>query len=249
MNAITAEQIGQPDQATKQDPVAALLAKHGHLDGENLLAAMITDVFAGKIAVSSSFGIETAVLLDMVARIDRTVPVIFLETGFLFPETIDYKNMLQDRLRLTDIRVVTPDRDIIDQYDPDGTLHQSDPDACCHIRKVLPLQHAMKDFSAWITGRKRFHGGDREALAVIDSDESHVKINPLANWDHDRIMAAFDDRALPRHPLEFKGYTSVGCAPCTALPDGSGDLRSGRWKGQDKTECGIHKAPWFGQDI
>lgn len=237
------------DQGSLGARVDALLARYGQLSDEDFLAVMIKDVFPGKIAVSSSFGIETAVLLDMVARIDRSTPVVFLETGFLFPETLAYKDMLEDRLRLTDIRVITPDRDIVAQYDPDNSLHKSDPDACCHIRKVLPLRHAMAGFDAWITGRKQFHGGDRAAMPVIDYDEQHIKVNPLARWDQESIQAAFDNRALPRHPLEDKGYTSVGCQPCTALPDESGDPRSGRWKGQDKTECGIHKAPWFGQDI
>jgi len=227
----------------------ALLALHGHLSEENLLHVMLKEVFPGKIAVSSSFGIETAVLLDMVARIDRATPVVFLETGMLFRETLDYKDLLQDRLRLTDIRVVTPDSNIVARYDPNGALHETDSDSCCHIRKVLPLRHAMKGFDAWITGRKRFHGGGRETLPVIDCDGDHIKINPLATWDRDRIREAFDDRGLPRHPLALKGYTSVGCAPCTALPDNSGNPRSGRWRYTRKTECGIHKAPWFGSDI
>jgi len=222
---------------------------YGHLDGEALLDILVHQVFPGKVAVSSSFGTESAVLLHLVSRVAPDTPVLFLDTGMLFAQTEQYRRNLETRLGLTDIRIIRPDEDHLGEYDPDGTLHRRDPDACCHLRKVLPMQRALNDFDAWITGRKRIHGGLRETLPVIEHDGRHVKINPLATWDVGRIQAAFEEHDLPRHPLEAMGYTSVGCHPCTDLPASDAGLRSGRWSGLDKTECGIHKAPWAGQGI
>ncbi|NQV45951.1 MAG: phosphoadenylyl-sulfate reductase [Rhodospirillales bacterium] len=222
---------------------------YGHLDGEALLDVLIHKVFPGRIAVSSSFGTESAVLLHLVSRVAPATPVLFLDTGMLFAQTDQYRRELQDRLGLSDIRIIRPDEDHLREYDPDGALHQRDPDACCHLRKVLPMQRVLDGFDAWITGRKRIHGGLRQSLPVIEHDGKHAKINPLAAWDNDRIQAEFTKHNLPRHPLEEMGYTSVGCHPCTGLPAADSGVRSGRWSGLDKTECGIHKAPWAGQDI
>ena len=222
---------------------------YGHLDGEALLDTLIHKVFPGRIAVSSSFGTESAVLLHLVSRVAPDTPVLFLDTGMLFAQTDQYRRALQGRLGLSDIRIIRPDEDHLREYDPNGTLHHRDPDACCHLRKVLPMQRVLDGFDAWITGRKRIHGGLRQSLPVIEHDGKHTKINPLATWDNDRIQAAFTEHDLPRHPLEEIGYTSVGCHPCTGLPATDSGVRSGRWSGLDKTECGIHKAPWAGQDI
>ena len=224
-------------------------ARYGHLDTEALLEALIHEAFPGRIAVSSSFGTESAVLLYLVSRVAPETPVLFLDTGMLFAQTDQYRRRLQDRLGLRDIRIIRPDEDHLREYDPDGTLHQRDPDACCHLRKVLPMQRVLDGFDAWITGRKRIHGGSRQALPVIEHDGKHTKINPLATWDAEQIQMAFTDHDLPRHPLEEMGYTSVGCHPCTSLPMSGDGVRSGRWSGLDKTECGIHKAPWAGQGI
>lgn len=226
-----------------------LIGLYGHLDGSDLLEAMIKEAFPGGIAVSSSFGIEAAVLLDMVARIDPATPIVFLDTGVLFEETIAYKDVLEKRLGLTDIRTMRPLDDHIQKYDPDETLHETDSNLCCHIRKVLPMQDALHAFDAWVTGRKRFHGGERTDLPALELDQGQIKVNPLINYDRDKILEEFTQRGLPIHALELKGYTSVGCHYCTGLPVAGDDVRSGRWSGQNKTECGIHKAPWFGADI
>lgn len=217
-----------------------LLGANSNLEGEELLDVMIRKVFSGRIAVSSSIGAESAVLLDMVARIDPATPVIFLDTGMLFPETLEYKELLQQRLGLTDIRVVRPDVSEIEKRDPDGRLHNTDHDACCELRKVLPLQNALAGFDAWITGRKRIHGGHRESLPTLEQVDGRLKINPLAGWTQDQIDHAFDQRGLPRHPLVFEGYLSLGCEPCTQKTTCSQNSRSGRWVGSSKTECGIH---------
>ncbi|MBT3557714.1 MAG: phosphoadenylyl-sulfate reductase [Rhodospirillales bacterium] len=231
------------------DPAQELKAQYGHLTGLDFLDAMINDAFPGRIAVSSSFGTESAVLLHQVAQVAPATPVLFLDTGMLFAQTIQYEKKLRTQLGLTDVRVIRPDPDYIKSYDPDGTLHKRDTDSCCHMRKVLPMEHALQPFDAWITGRKRIHGGLRATLSMIEHDGKHYKINPMVDWTPEQIKAAFTGHGLPRHPLEVMGYTSVGCYPCTGLPEAGTDSRSGRWAGQDKTECGIHKAPWAGEGI
>ena len=227
---------------------ARLRRDHGDRDGAGLLEPMIRRVFQGRVAVVASFGTESALLLSLVADIDPTVPVIFLETGKHFEETLAYRDELRDELGLTDVRSVRPDWSHLLQGDPDGSLWRRAPDACCHIRKVLPLRRALAGFEAWISGRKRYHGGARSDLPAIEAVDGKIKINPLAGWSLDRVEAAFEARGLPRHPLLAEGYLSVGCEPCT-LPSATGadlgadlgaDQRSGRWAGLAKTECGIH---------
>ena len=196
--------------------------------------------FSGRIALVSSFGAESAVLLHMISRIDAATPVLFLDTGQLFAQTLDYRRALAARLGLTDVRDLRPAFADLSVTDPRGDLWKSDTDACCHIRKVVPLDQALSGFDAWITGRKRFHGGDRLRLAVEEATPTHVKFNPLANWakaDLDAYAAAHD---LPPHPLVAFDYASVGCWPCTQPVAPDADVRAGRWVGQDKTECGIH---------
>jgi len=214
----------------------------GRLDGEDLLEAMITRVFPGRIALVSSFGAEAAVLLDMVARIDRSVPVLFLDTGKHFDATLTYRDILQRRFVFTDLRNLRPDPADLRHVDPDGGLHRHDPDMCCHIRKVVPLERALTGFDAWITGRKRFQGADRTRLAPIEVAEDRVKVNPLAGWTAERIADEFRRRNLPRHPLLADGFRSIGCEPCTRRVRPGEDARSGRWAGLGKTECGIHRA-------
>lgn len=214
----------------------------GHLDGEALLEAMITRVFPGRIAMVSSFGAEAAVLLDMVARIDRSVPVLFLDTGKHFDATLTYRDILVRRFGLSDVRSLRPDLADLRHADPDGTLHRHDPDLCCHIRKVAPLERALAGFDAWITGRKRFQASDRSRIQPVEVADTRVKINPLAGWSAARIDEAFRHRNLPRHPLFDDGFLSIGCEPCTRRVAVGADSRSGRWAGRAKTECGIHRA-------
>lgn len=225
----------------------ALCCAYGALDGLALLRAMIEGEFPGRIALVSSFGAESAVLLDLVAQIDQATPVIFLDTGKLFPETLAYRDELVARFGLRDVRSVQPDPIELDRADPHGDLWRRDPERCCALRKVVPLERALFGFDAWITGRKRHHGGERRALETIEVDPAapgRVKINPLARWSADQVGAYSRARNLPNHPLVASGYRSIGCEPCTA-PVAAGDAtRGGRWVGLAKTECGIHRAPW-----
>ncbi len=229
------------------DPAAAraqaLHNTYGHLDAAALLEVMIGHEFAGRIALVSSFGAESAVLLDLVAGIDRATPVIFLDTGKLFPETLAYRDELVERLDLSDVREIRPPVDLLAARDPGGDLWRRDPDACCALRKVAPLAEALAGFDAWITGRKRHHGAARVALDAIEAVDGRIKINPLADWSAARIEAETAARGLPRHPLQDLGFASIGCVTCTRRLERGEAARAGRWAGLAKTECGIHGAP------
>lgn len=218
---------------------------YGHLDGLALLRAILREgPLKGRTALVSSFGAESAVLLDMVATIDPALPVIFLDTGKLFEATQEYREELTALLGLEDVRVVGPDPTALAASDQGGGLWRRDPDLCCHVRKTEPLERALDGFSAWITGRKRFQGGPREALATIEGEPSagRIKLNPLTPWSADDVERYRRLRNLPAHPLVADGYRSLGCVPCTR-PVGPGEpARAGRWWGLDKTECGIHRS-------
>ena len=225
---------GEPARA------AALAARAEEIMAHRLLDEMIRREFRGRIALVSSFGIEAAVLLHMVSTIDAATPVIFLDTGKLFGETLRYRDELVRRLGLVEVRSVRPDPDRLAAEDPQGMLWRSDPDRCCALRKVEPLEQALGGFEAWINGRKRHHGGARAALPVIEAAGGRIKVNPLASWGRGEIDAYFAAHDLPRHPLEADGYRSVGCLPCSDRAQPGEGARDGRWRGSGKTECGIH---------
>jgi phosphoadenosine phosphosulfate reductase len=219
----------------------ALSARHAHSSAEDLLEAMLTDHFAGRIALLSSFGAESAALLHMVSRIDRATPIVFLDTGKLFAETLQYRDRLVAQLGLTNLIEAHPDQARLRQLDPDGLLWQTDPDMCCWQRKVEPTDEALAPYAAWITGRKHFHGGLRGALPMIEQDDGgKIKINPLVGWSRTQIDYYFAENALPQHPLVMRNYRSIGCAPCTRATAPNESARAGRWSGTAKTECGIH---------
>ncbi|MDX1737137.1 MAG: phosphoadenylyl-sulfate reductase [Alphaproteobacteria bacterium] len=196
----------------------------------------------GKLALVSSFGAESAVLLHLVSRVDKNFPVFFLDTGKHFKETLDYVDLLSARLRLTNVQFVSPNVKEVESLDPNGDLHKSDPDTCCAIRKVAPLAETLKSFNGWITGRKRFHGGGRATLPLAELDEGKIKLNPIVDWSPEQIEEHFTNFGLPSHALTAQGYTSIGCEVCTNKPTPGSDTRSGRWQGKSKFECGIHKA-------
>lgn len=210
----------------------------------DMLRDVLVKGLAGRVAVVSSFGAESAVLLHLVAQVDPSTPVIFLETGKHFAETIAYRDELVARLGLTDLRIVGPDAETLAARDENGLRWSWDPDGCCEIRKVQPLARALADFDASLTGRKAFQSATRANLPRFELDTSDVqgrlKINPLIDWGSDDIERWFLINNLPRHPLVSQGYPSIGCSPCTSKVADGEDPRSGRWKGWDKTECGIH---------
>jgi phosphoadenosine phosphosulfate reductase len=216
---------------------------YGELDGLALLRAVLREgPLKGRTALVSSFGAESAVLLDMVATVDPTTPVIFLDTGKLFEETLEYRRELTALLGLEDVRVVRPAPADLARHDPKGTLWSRDPDLCCHIRKTAVLERALEGFAAWVTGRKRFQGGLRSALPTIEGEPSsgRIKLNPLAPWSAEDVERYRLLRNLPAHPLVADGFASIGCIPCTRKVAPGAAPRAGRWWGLDKAECGIH---------
>ena len=219
---------------------ATLTQAYGQLNGRELLRAMAQEVFPGRLAVVSSFGAESALLLSLVAETDPGLPVIFLATGQHFPETLAYRDRLAVHFGLSDVRSVAPDAEAVRQADTDATLWRRDPDHCCRLRRVLPLQRSLADFDAWVTGRKRYQNEGRQTLEPIEMAEGRIKINPLAFWTKERVDQAYAALELPRNPLEAEGYLSIGCRPCTRAVSSSEDPRAGRWDGCGKTECGIH---------
>jgi phosphoadenosine phosphosulfate reductase len=211
-------------------------------DTVEMLEILLKENMLGDVAIVSSFGAESSVLLHLVASIDPTVPVLFLDTGKHFPETITYKEELRAQLGLKDLRDLKPDADLLQQKDENGLRWSYDPDGCCEIRKVLPLKQALAGFDAQFTGRKAFQSSTRSALPRFEIEEGRLKVNPLADWNKERLDAYMVEHNLPAHPLVELGYPSIGCSPCTTKVAPGEDPRSGRWKGWDKTECGIHTA-------
>lgn len=229
---------GGPDAAALAAKVDALNARYRHHSATAVMQGALQE--AGHIALVSSFGAESVVLLHMAAVADRSTPVLFIDTEMLFTETLVYQTEVAERLGLSNVRIIRADD--IAARDPDGTLHRSNPDACCALRKTEPLNKALLPFDGWITGRKRFQSGKRAALDFFEVEDGtgRIKINPLAHWAPEDVRAYMDENRLPRHPLVAQGYPSIGCAPCTSPVAEGEDPRAGRWRDQNKDECGIH---------
>ncbi len=226
-------------------PVAerALVLNHQyrHHSATSVLTDALNDPAVGRVALVSSFGAESVVLLHLLSVIKPDTPVLFVDTQMLFAETLAYQEELARSLKLTDIRTIFPDPVQAEFDDPDGTLHQFSTDACCALRKTIPLEKALGGFDAWITGRKRFQGTTRSAIDFFEAEgDVRLKINPLAHWGREDLEEYIVNNRLPRHPLVAKGYPSIGCAPCTSPVKPGEDPRAGRWRGTQKTECGIH---------
>lgn len=232
--------VQAPRAYTAKD-AAVLNWRFGNLTAERLLWVAARHLFPGRLAVVTSFGADSAVVLDMVSRIDRDLPVIFLETGKHFPETLAYRDTLVAKLGLTDVRSVAPLAEDLSEEDGAGDLWQRDPDRCCELRKVLPLERALRGFDAWVTGRKQFQAATRSGLEAIEAGDGRIKFNPLHDWDYGDIRRSFADRGLPDHPLVDYGYLSIGCQTCTRPVSPGEDSRAGRWAHAAKTECGIHR--------
>lgn len=223
-----------------REKAQGLTESYDQLPAEDVLKHAIKTLFPGRIGLVSSFGTEAAVLLHMVARIDPYVPVIFLETGMHFPETLAYREDLVARLGLCNIQTVRPRPASIMADDPEGLLHQTNTDLCCHVRKTLPMLAALRGLDCWITGRKRGQAATRSELELFETQDRWLKVNPLLNWTSDDVATYFKTHDLPDHPLKERGYLSVGCLPCTRAVKPGEDARAGRWADSEKTECGIH---------
>lgn len=221
--------------------VAGLNARYRHHGATAVLEHALRDRDVGRVALVSSFGAESVVLLHLLSVISPHTPVLFIDTQMLFAETLAYQRELAKKLYLTDIRRLSPAPARLALEDPDGSLHHHNTDACCTLRKTEVLEGALAGFDAWITGRKRYQSGTRADVEFFEAEgESRLKINPLAHWGREDLDEYLINNRLPRHPLVAKGYPSIGCAPCTSPVAEGEDPRAGRWRGSAKTECGIH---------
>lgn len=232
------------DSKPAVDEVAAQAARLDrdlqHASPHDVISAALNAVGRDRLALVSSFGSESAALLKFAADVDPAIPVVFLDTGWLFAETLSYRDTLAALLGLTDVRTVHPLKENLDLEDADRDLWFSNPDRCCFLRKVEPLARALEPFGAWLNGRKRFQGGDRAAIPVVEADGARLKFNPLANVTQDELKGLYATMSLPPHPLVASGFASIGCMPCTSRTQPGEDARAGRWRGKGKTECGIH---------
>ena len=220
-----------------------LLATHAP-DGSTInLTTALSDPLLGETALVSSFGAESVVLIHLVWKACRDIPVVFIDTGRHFPATLAYVDHLKDALNLN-LHVVSADAEHINREDPHKTLDRINPDQCCQLRKGLPLSDALQGYDSWISGRKRYHGGARSHLPLFERDGDKIKLNPMARWDQTDVQAYFEAHDLPRHPLERFGFLSIGCEPCTRAVEEGEDARAGRWAHTpEKIECGIHISP------
>ncbi len=238
---MTAQVIPMPKGEADPEKRAEELARQFiGAKAEDILEHAINHAFQKEIALVSSFGAESAVLLHLVSRVNPDTPVVFLETQKHFAQTISYRKKLSAQLGLTDVRDIKPNQDETAAEDPKGDLWRRDTDACCDLRKVRPLKGALDGFDAWITGRKAFHSEGRALLPTFEWNGTHFKVNPIVSWSPDDVNAYVETHDLPPHPLVAQGYPSIGCWPCTQPVAEGDDVRAGRWRGQAKTECGIH---------
>lgn len=226
---------------------AELSARYEGLSPQEILRDAIRNQFFGDITLSSSFGADSAVLLHMVSEVDPDLPVLFLDTDRHFFQTLQYRDELAVRLGLTNIVNLKADTSEAEAEDAKGTLWRTNPDQCCDLRKVRPLNRIMEGYGAWISGRKRHQSTTRTNLAIVEWDGRHFKINPLATWTQADLDAYFAQHNLPPHPLVEQGFPSIGCFTCTKPVASGEDARSGRWAGTEKVECGIHN-PIYGGD-
>lgn len=240
---MTSLALKQPAEAVVSDEAAQATALSARLADQptvEILREVITNTFKGRIALVSSFGAESVVLLHLAAQVDKSVPILFIDTGQHFAQTLSFRRRVARQLGLTNVIDLFPDKDELSSEDPTNTLWQSNPDACCTLRKVRPLTTSLESYDAWITGRKQFHGGARLQMPIVEHSGAHFKVNPLARWQPDAIAQYAKQHDLPNHPLVDHGFPSIGCWPCTHPVAKDDDVRSGRWRGQAKTECGIH---------
>ncbi|RIV87829.1 phosphoadenylyl-sulfate reductase [Aurantiacibacter zhengii] len=226
--------------AFTQADADALSARFEGVAADELLRTLLHEDGLGRVGVVSSFGTEAVVLLHLVARANKDVPIIFVDTLKMFDETLKYREQVIALLGFTNTSVVRPDPDVLKAKDETGMRWSYDPDGCCEIRKVEPMNRAKASLDSWISGRKAFQSHTRQNLPRFEVEKGRMKVNPLGDWTKEDLDAYFEEHDLPRHPMEAMGYPSVGCSPCTSTVLPGEDSRAGRWRGWDKTECGIH---------
>ena len=226
--------------AFTQADADALNKRFEGVPAPEMLRVLLAEDTLGNIGVVSSFGTEAVVLLHLIAQANKNVPVIFVDTLKMFEETLAYRKQVIEQLGFTNATVVQPDPEALAKKDENGMRWSFDPDGCCEIRKVEPMNRAKAGLDSWISGRKAFQSLTRQNLPRFEIEDGRMKVNPLGDWTKDDLEAWFDKHDLPRHPLEAMGYPSIGCSPCTSKVLPGEDPRAGRWRGWDKVECGIH---------
>jgi len=231
----------EPAFLTVKEQVETLNRQAVNFGAVQVLEFAMQRSVTNRIALVSSFGAESVVLLHMVSLINPSLPVLFIDTQMLFDETLAYQIDVARQLGLSEVRRIRPNPVDVSDKDPNGALNQLSKDACCALRKTEPLQQALGEFDTWITGRKRFQSGTRAALEFFENDgDRRIKVNPLAHWQPKDLQTYIEAHQLPKHPLLAKGFASIGCAPCTSPVKDGEDARAGRWRDSNKTECGIH---------
>ncbi len=226
MNTIDFEKINQEFETQSAEEIVRWAVKN----------------FPTDMAMATSFGAESAVLLHLVTQIIPNIPVLFTNTGFHFKETLEHRDKLVARLKLN-LRELKPEISNEEFLAKNGKLYERDPDSCCAVNKIAPFEKALKDYKAWITGIRRNQADTRQQRQFVEPDRGTlVKFSPLLNWTSKMFWDYAKKHDLPYHPLWEKGYLSIGCSPesCTRPVQLGEDPRAGRWAGKNKIECGIH---------
>ena len=211
---------------------------------EGLLKWIVKNLPNDKVVMGTGFGPPGIVLLDMLFKVTRNISVFYIDTSFLFDQTYDIKNKLEEKYGFKFLRFstdLTPEEQG-KQYG--GKLWEKDPDACCNLRKVLPMKEALADYDFWITGIRKKQTTVRAHAGLVELEPrfSVIKLNPLLNWTHDEVWNYVKEHNLPDNPLHDRGYPSIGCKQCTSSVCAEEDERNGRWRGIGKTECGLHQS-------
>ena len=221
------------------EALAGALAEAGAVMDRKAFLGLVSELFGDRATILSSFGAQSAVVLHLVSQAAPGMPVTFLNTGKLFGQTLKYRDQLLGQLGMLDnLRELTPAGEI-DAEDPNGMLWNENPDRCCELRKVIPLNTHLEGFDCTLTGLRRAQGGFRKGVQLVEVEDGRIKINPIYDWSDEDVETAFSNFNLPQNPMVEQGYRSIGCMPCSA-PESEGDSRDGRWASSAKTECGIH---------
>lgn len=225
-----------------QEMIQSLAKQFESAKPEDILKEAVTRI--PRLTVACSFGAEDMVLVDMFMKIYPEIDVFYLDTDLLFQETYELINEAVERYGLPNLHQVKADLTLKEQAQQYGEeLWKKNPDLCCHIRKVRPLQKVLANFDGWVTGIRREQASTRRNAQVFEYDAKFnlIKVNPLAIWTNEQVWTYIHDHHVPYNPMHDKGYPSIGCHPCTKSVLAGEDPRSGRWAGMTKTECGLHR--------
>ena len=235
--------MSQTARRTPSDAAIDIEEQNRNLEGRSPqeILTWATSTFAPDVVLTCSFQHDGVVLAHMLTTIAPTVPIVFLNTGFHFPETLAYRDDIVRRfgINLRDVQPSMPRGEFASKHGLD--LYRRDPDLCCRINKVEPLRAALEGVRCWLNGRRRDQAATRSGLSVVERFEGGIhKVNPMVAWNAKDTYRYMQEHSIPEHPLFDKGYASIGCAPCTRPILAGEDERAGRWSGTSKTECGIH---------